>query len=246
MEHQPLLLAEVAGRAEVEFDGGRGGRRVFPAAFEHDGSAFARRACETVALEMGSRFAAEFVEQRGAGIPFAELIRFARVARAEHEAVAVDGVEVVRLARREVRAVAARTAVEITAIDIERAAVHRQPPADAEVGAEVRRIRAVARAEVGRGIIRLRLARAERALDIEAARKFLTREEATARVARRAAAVRAVVEITVIVPVSRLEERAPGERARLVRVLFRDARIERRAPRIDMRARLVAHVRAAA
>ena len=76
--------------------------------------------------------------------------------------------------------------------------------------------------------------------------KRLTREHAAARVARAAAAVRAVVEITVIVPVSRLEERAPGERARLVRVLFRDARIERRAPRIDMRARLVAHVRAAA
>ena len=45
---------------------------------------------------------------------------------------------------------------------------------------------------------------------------------------------------------TRLEERAPGERARLVRVLLRDARVERRAPRIDMRARLVAHVRAAA
>ena len=76
--------------------------------------------------------------------------------------------------------------------------------------------------------------------------KRLTREHAAARVARAAAAVRAVVEITVVVAVPRLKERAPGERARLVRVLFRDARIERRAPRIDMRARLVAYVRAAA
>ena len=234
MERQPLLLAEVARGAEVDFERRRCCRGVFPAAFEHDGCACARRAREAVALEMGPCFAAEFVEQRGAGIPFAELIRFARVACTEHEAVAVDGVEVVRLARREVRAVAARAAIEIAAIDVERAAMHRQHPADAEVGAEVRRIRAVARAEVGRGVVGLRLARAERALDIEAARKFLPREHTAARVARRAAAVRAVVEIAVVVPVSRLEERAPGERARLVRVLLRDARIERRAPRIDM------------
>ena len=124
--------------------------------------------------------------------------------------------------------------------------MHRQHPADAEMGAEIRRIRAVARAEVGRGVVCLCLAEAEGSFHVAPARKFLTREHAAARVARRAAAVRAVVEIAVIVAVSRLEERAPGERARLVRVLLRDARVERRAPRIDMRARLVAHVRAAA
>ena len=201
MEHEALLLAEPAGCTEVEFERGVRRWRVFPAAFEHDGRACARRAREAVALIMSPCFAAEFVEQCGAGVPFAELIRFARVARAEHEAVAVDGVEVVRLARRKMRAVAARAAVEIPAIEVERASVHRQHPADAEVGAEVRRIRAVARAKVGRGVVRLRLARAERTLHVASARKFLTCEEAAARVARRAAVVRAVVEIAVIVPV---------------------------------------------
>ena len=53
VEHEALLLAEIASRAEVEFERGAGRRGVFPAAFEHDRRACARRAREAVALEMG-------------------------------------------------------------------------------------------------------------------------------------------------------------------------------------------------
>ncbi len=107
------------------------------------------------------------------------------------------------------------------------------------MSAEVVRRSAVARLpqEQLAAVVRLRAAVAQRALHVAAIRVFLPCEQAAARVVGVAAAMRAVIEVAVVVGAARLKERSPGEGAVTVHVFLRDAGVEGDAVQIHVGAR---------